>query len=499
MAKTTSFCRIAALITVAAPFLCGNEDNDLRLLDFTVVAVDNHGQPVNDLTSDELQVTDAGKRQQIAFFRHSDNKLWKTPVLGPNEFSNHDAAGNRPVTLVLFDLMNERFDTRGVTANQLIHDLEKSESTDGLYLYLLTQDGRTFAVHGLTGPEEGIREEKDVPWTREIKPLLEGALREVLRMKPADIAMDVNIRVQVTLSALDEMAQRLSMFPGRKNIVWVTDGVPLALGPHRSDTGDFVDFTPQLRQLADVFDRYETAIYPVQPIMLGSPDTVGGGNGMESRATLEELAGLTGGRPTSSKDFGAVIRQAVSDVGTGYQLGYYAQPVNWDSKFHTLRVTCTRKGVRIQARSGYYAWPEPPGARAERAIDAAASTGFDAGEIGIRGMMTPDSQNPQEVRLSLRIEAKDIVLAPSGDRYNGQLRIAMVRYLSDGRVASSPIIPFNLDYSAAERDSSLKDGIGVAQDLTIEKGVNKLRFVVFDRSSNAIGSLTIPVNTTAGR
>lgn len=357
--KTRTFSRIAVLVTVFSGFLCGNEENDLRLLDFTVVAVDDQGRPVNDLTSGEFQVTDAGKRQQIAFFRHNDDKLRKAPVLGPDEFSNQGPAANKPVTLVLFDLLNERFSTRGVTANQIVHDLEKRESADGLYLYLLTVDGRLFAVHGLTGPERDIQADENVPWTREIKPLLDGALREVLRLKPVDILVDVNVRVQATLNALDDIARQLSMFPGRKNVVWVTDGVPLALGPHRSDTGDFVDFTPQLRQLADVFDRYETAIYPVQQIMLGSPDNVGGGDGLESRATLEELADLTGGRPNGGKDIDAAIRQAVNDVRTSYQLGYYARSGNWDGKFHKLRITCTRKGVRIEARSGYYAWPSP--------------------------------------------------------------------------------------------------------------------------------------------
>lgn len=303
-----AFGSVAILLILALAFLRGDEQTDNRLMDFTVVAIDDRGQPVNDLASTEFQVIDAGKRRQIAFFRHNDDKLRQTLALAPSEFSNRSGVTVPHVTLVLFDLLNERFTTRAVTANQLIHDLEPVESAGSLYLYLLTLDGRTFAVHGLTGPEGETREQNGEPRTRGIKPLLDGALQEVLRMKPVDIAEDVNVRVQVTLDALDTVALQLSMFPGRKNVVWVTDGVPLALDPRRSDTRDYVDFTPQLRQLAEVFDRYETAIYPVQPIMLGSPDTVGGGNGMESRAILDELAGLTGGRPSSSKDFGAAVR-----------------------------------------------------------------------------------------------------------------------------------------------------------------------------------------------
>jgi len=494
-----TFGRVAILSILALAFLRGDERNDNGLLDFTVVAVDDRGQPVNDLASGEFQVIDAGKRRQIAFFRHNDDKLRQTPALAPNEFSNRSDVTVPHVTLVLFDLLNERFTTRAVTANQLIHDLEPVESAGSLYLYLLTLDGRTFAVHGLTGPEGETREQPAVPWTRGIKPLLDGALQEVLRMKPVDIAEDVNVRVQVTLNALDAIALQLSMFPGRKNVVWVTNGVPLILGPHRSDTGDYIDFTPQLRQLADVFDRYETAIYPVQQIMLGSPDSLGGGDGMESRATLDELAGLTGGRPSSSKDIGAAVRQAVTDVRTSYQLGYYAPAGNWDGKFHKLRITCTRKGVRIQARSGYYAWQEPPGARAQRAIEAAASTGFDAAEIGIRGTVTQYPRNGRQVHIVWRIDGNDVVLARDGDKYSGHLRLAVIEYQPDGRIVSSGTVPIDIHYSAAERDDSYKAGIGFTKDVTLEKDVSRLRFIVFDRGSNNIGSLTIPVGRTAQR
>jgi hypothetical protein len=271
------------------------------------------------------------------------------------------------------------------------------------------------------------------------------------------------------------------------------------LGPHRSDTGDYVDFTPQLRQLAEIFDRYGTALYPVQQIMLGSPNNVGGGDGIESRATLEELAGLTGGRPNSGKDIAAAVRQAVTDVRTSYQLGYYAEPRNWDGKFHKLRITCTRKGVRIQARSGYYALQEPAGARAQRAIEAAATTGFDAAEIGIRGAAPPDPQDSRHVHLAGRVDANDVVFAQAGDRYSGQLRIALVQYQSDGRIANSTLTPIDLRFSAAERDRSYREGIPFAQDLTLEKDVNKLRLIVFDRGSNTIGSLTIPEAGAARR
>ena len=135
----------------------------------------------------------------------------------------------------------------------------------------------------------------------------------------------------------------------------------------------------------------------------------------------------------------------------------------------------------------------------ERAIEAAASTGFDAAEIGVRGTVTPDPQNGRQVHMAWRIDGNDVVLAQDGDRYSGQLRLAVIEYQPDGRIASSAMVPIDIHYSAAERDSSYKEGIGFTKDVILEKDVNKLRFIVFDRGSNNIGSLTVPVGAAASR
>ena len=465
-----------------------------RLVSLNVIAVDSRGQPVTDLRRDEFQVVDASKHQQIAFFRHLDGKLPQVSALGPGEVSNSGRANAPRVTLVLLDLLNLRFDTRALSANQIVEQLGNIEAADDLFLYLLTLDGRIFAVHGVNAAEP-MSEQAGMPWTRQLKPLLDQALRTVQTVRPIDTT-DVNVRIAMTFEALQQIAAQLAAFPGRKNVVWVTDGVPVSLGEYRSDTGEPVDFTPQLRQLSEWFDRSGVAIYPVRQVMLGSPDALGRGSGVGSIQFLDDLAGLTGGRPTGSKDVGMAVRQAMRDLRSSYQIGYFPAEKNWDDKFHNLRVICTRKGVNIQARTGYYAWQEAPDARADRAIGAAVAGQSDAAEIGMRGLVTPDPQNARKVKLDVHIAANDVALVQEGDEYAGQLRIACVQYHADGRVTGSPIVPFDLHYDAAARDKALKDGIAVNRDLTLEDGVNKVRLIVFDRDSGTIGSLTMPVSNT---
>jgi VWFA-related protein len=483
--------RVGVVLIFALGVLLADDlsESESRLIDLNVIAVDIHGRPVSDLTSDDFQVNDAGKPQKISFFRHNDRKLWRTPSLGPNEFSNRAGAEIPHATVILFDLLNERFGARGYAWNQLVHDLEPLETADYLYLYVLTVDGRLYVVHGLAGEEGKAPQPGAVAWTSQIKPLMNQAMRAVTRTRPVDI--DVAVRVQLTYVALNALAAQLSRVPGRKNIVWITDGVPIALGPNRSDTGDFVDFTEQLRQLSEGLDRSGVAIYPVRQVMLGN----NAGAGVSSEATLDDFAGLTGGRPDMGKDIGAALRQAMDDLRVSYQIGYYVPWQSLNGKFHKLRVACKRKGVRIQAKTGYYAWPDPPGAKARQAIDAAISTPFDAAEIGLRGTLSTNPQAERMAHLEVRIDAKDVALGHEGDQYTGQLRLAVAGYQADGRIEDSAVVPLDLHYSAQERDKALNEGIAFSDNVMIGKKLNKVRLIVFDRGSNAIGSLTIPVNT----
>jgi len=474
-----------------------------KLVDLNVIALDNHGQPVKDLTSDDFQVSDAGKQQKIAFFHRNESKQPPAPALGPNEFSNRSAGEVPHATVILFDLLNESFGSRGVASNELIKELAPWETADGLYLYLLSVDGRLYPVHGLPGAEGEVRPPGEAPWTRQIKPLMDQAMRTVLRVRPVEI--DVAVRVQLTYAALDAMALQLSMVPGRKNIVWVSDGVPIALGPMRSDTGDFVDFTPLLRQLSEALDRSGVAIYPVRQVMLGRQDNIGAtsgagatggaGTGIESLETLDDFAGLTGGRPDAGKDIGGAVRQAMSDLRFSYQIGYYPSLQSRDGKFHKLRIVCKRKGVRVQAKTGYYAWADPPGTQTKQAIEAAIWTGFDAAEIGLRGTLSPDPKDPRAEHFEVRIDAQDVALAHREDQYTGQLRLTMIGYLANGQIESSAVIPLDLQYNAMERDKAVRDGIAFSNSVLLGEQMNKVRLIVFDRGSNAVGSLTIPVNS----
>lgn len=473
------------------------------LVNLSAVALDIHSQPVTDLTADDFEISDAGKPRKIAFLRHIERRLTPGPALAPGEVSNRTELNIPHATVILLDLMNLRFDTRSIAANQIVKYLQEVESADYLYLYFLTVNGRIYPVRALPGGEGGGSNEGP-EWTQRIKQIMDTAMRAVLRTRPVN--MDVAVRVQLTFAALEKLAAQMSTVPGRKNIVWVTDGVPITLGPVRSDTGDIVDFTPLLRQLSAALDRSEIAIYPSRQIMIGSQDAPSDApgvphnatdNGVLSTETLNQFAAMTGGRPDAGRDIGAAVAQAMIDARTSYQIGFYAPLENWDGKFHKLRVTCKRKGVRIQARTGYYAWPEEPGDDIRQAMRAAALQPVDAAEIGLRAALSTAPGSTGQ-RLNIVIDARDVAILQESGKYTLQLSLAIVGYDATGAAHPSDIRPFDISYNAQERDKVLSQGIDCTLDVPPGPDMTSLRVIAFDDNSRSIGSVTLPL-TPAGK
>lgn len=468
--------------------------NDRQIVHLNIVATDNHGHPVTDLASSDLQISDEGKPQQILYLRRMDRRLSPPSKLAPNEISNRTAATIPHATVILLDLLNERLTTSAYASHELTKYLQSLESADYLYLYMLTVDGRVFPVRGLDAEQPAGNPQ----WTKDSKRIIEQATNAVVHARP--IYQDIGTRIEWTFNALSALGGALARVPGRKNIVWITDGIPIELGPIRSGTGDVVDFTSAVRQLSLAFERFQIAIYPVQMIMLGSsqsvPDVPGSraGDGLGavpvSRETLDQFAAMTGGRPTSGKDIGAAVTQAMNDARTSYDAGYAPPDANWDGKFHKLRVTCSRKGVRIQAKSGYYASPQSATQRALEAIRPVAANPLDASEIGLRGTISSVPGTPNTSRVDVSIDESDVLSIKEGGRQEISVIATAVPYQPGiAPTAIPPLTPVDT--------GSTKSPLHFTRDLSLAPGITAVRVIVYDELGGTVGSLTFPIRAVA--
>ena len=459
-----------------------------RLVDLNVVAFDGKDRPVEDLSAGDFQVTDNGKPQPILFFRHNDKRLEGPQESGPRVFTNRPAGRPAHATAILLDFLNESFAAGGTAQEEVLKVLSRVESGEEVYLYFLTRDGRLYPVRGIP-TAEGELPAGGPDWTAHARPIVEAAIKETFGLRTLN--MTIVERVALTYAGLEVLARKLGAVPGRKSLVWITHGLPISV---RDAAGEYIDFQPYLRELSATFTRFNAAIYPVMQVppgmaMAGSEEAQY--SGMGSRETLSQFAELTGGRSKGEIDIGVVVRQAISDTRTSYQLGYRPPESNWDGKYHKIKVTCVRKGVKTQAKSGYYA-AEGQKPEAQETIDALIQGAGNGAEIGLTVRATPDAANPGRVRLDAHIDARDISLIRDGDRYVGGLRIAIAAYDQSGRGQAGAVVPIELKLTAAERDEVLKSGIPYTRDVQLGAPVKEVRLVVADAVLGAAGSVTMP-------
>lgn len=327
-----SFGRLLSFVLIfSASALAMQPDtppNETLSVTLNVVATDSSGKPVPDLTAADFRVSDNGSPQELTAFRRNQ--------------------GNGPSALVLlFDLLNLNLASVGYEWQQIKQSLPEMPASESLYLYLLVKDGSLYAVHAL--PADGaIPAQPDTSWIQNIGPLLQTAMQKVNQLRPTDIRTQINIRFQATYNALDHLRSAMATVPGRKELVWVTYGIPSSI---RYVGGEWFDCTPLLRQLAARFNGANVAVYTVDPGM-------NLGRGMLNRDALQVLTGNTGGRSFTSSDVRHSVVQAVADARINYSLQYTPTHENRDGKYHQVRVACNRKGVHIQTEQGYFA-PRP--------------------------------------------------------------------------------------------------------------------------------------------
>lgn len=506
---------ILAGVLIALPLSAAKKKKDeakgpafgaTKMVTLNVAAEDSHGQPVGDLAQSDFEILDKGKPQTVEYFRHNSAKSAREDIkLGPNEYSN--LAGNAPpnMTLILFDTLNSTMNQQGYARGRILEALKKVEDGRDLYLYMLTVEG-LYAVRGLhlNGKSDAG---EDGSWTKNAQPMLDKAMSQVYRMRPE---MYTDDRVMATYQALDALAGRMAAIPGRKNLVWVTRGIPIEIGPRRSGIGEGIDYTPIMRQLAAMLEDARVALYPVDlaPPGMEAGMSAGGapgqtqaaadpGTGMQSEATLQQLAGLTGGKAYIDENVEGAIEKAMQDSRSSYVIGYYPPVGNWDGKYHKLLVKCSRPGVRLLTKQGYWAYPPQAmeGPQQAAALQAAMWSPYDASEIGLRvtAVAKPGAQPAMHFQVIIRTQ--DVLLLRAADRFHGELGVVFVEYRADGKRAASNPAPVTLDFDAQQRQQAIAEGIGAQGDQPIDPGVNRIRVIVVDEYSDAIGSVTIPVGT----
>ncbi len=146
----------------------------------------------------------------------------------------------------------------------------------------------------------------------------------------------------VFLAAHDKLRQEA----GRKVLVLLTDG---------GDQGS----QETIKTATEAAQKANAIIYV---ILIADRGFYGGfGMGYSGDRDMEKLAGDTGGRVINVGNNGKKLEDAFDQIQdelrTQYLLSYTPKNLETDGKYRTITVDCG-KGVKMQARKGYYAIPD---------------------------------------------------------------------------------------------------------------------------------------------
>ncbi len=530
----------AAQTAVAAPSSASGETtlkvtSRLTLVDVTVT--DSKGLPVHGLTRADFTVKEDGKPQPLKNFEeYGTERPTTAPAspLPPNVYSNQLTSHptTRAVNILLLDQV-----TIGLRPHPEALNAAKEASSQylktmpaGTRVAVLEMDGGGLhMVQGFTSDRDLLLAAvssvtyKAVPdgrWQPPDTPAVSGLPAE----KPNYLLLcnALNFQSARVLNALNQTAAFVSGVPGRKNLLWFTNGAPWLTDYERFSRSDALtalsDFTPQLQQIYGRLTTARVAVYPINPLGVWFEGNISGANG-----SLEDMAKATGGKPHFDNDMVGALREDTATGADYYALSYVPPLSKYDGKHHTIEVKVDRPGLQLEYRRGYtsldlngplleteksHGKTAPPkdlfqtamgyGAQPVNqvtfAVRALPSTGPRI--PGVIGSLNAELKGKPLVRYSFAFDLPrnriTLVEQPDGTR-KGSFEIAIAAYDVQGRMLNSLEEKRSFVLKPEMVAGFLQKPFLVPVDIDLPPGSVSVRAGVLDLPSEGIGVVEIPL------
>jgi len=457
------------------------ESIEVSVVNLDVFVTDRKGQPLTGLKREDFEVFEDGKPVEITNFYAESG----TAVVPPRE-SAAAAASTAPalrppeqqLRLVVFvDDVNTAPAGRGRILDRL-HDFLRSELRPGDQVMLVRYAHKLEIRREFTG--DLARIDSDVAELRRQSSdlgsrdsTLETATEQIGEALEAMGGWDTSLesmfrsyseretqRLAAALDALGSVVGWLSGMPGRKAILYVSDGLPLVpgddvwqwaairSGQQRSAftagknisglNGVQYDATRRFRDLTAEASRNRVTIYPIE-----------GGGTQEVQGTLirelmvqnhqnglRVLAQDTGGRAMLNvAEPLTALRLMSEDLTTYYSIGYQPQRPG-DAAEHKIEVKVKVKGAQVRHRQWYR--DKPVGeAIAERTL-AVMRFGPEDNPLGARLEIGTGKEQGDSVLVPVRVKVPlaKLYLQPGEGKRSGRLRLYVV---ASGEGATTPV------------------------------------------------------------
>lgn len=216
----------------------------------------------------------------------------------------------------------------------------------------------------------------------------------------------------------------------------------------------------------------------------------------EESAGAEELADDTGGFTVRGSDLDRGLGRITAESRVFYLLGYAPSSQGRDGRFRRVKVSVRRPGLKVRARSGYYAGtppaeksrPDAPTPLVRHALDSPA----DVKDLPLR-MTTYVLGNVAGGRIAVLLTAEadpaSVTLTPKDGRLTG----AVSSYSSLAARDTGEVGQKDLEHELALRPEAMpglaSTWLPIAHVYELSPGRYQARLVVTDRGSGRMGSV----------
>jgi VWFA-related protein len=387
----------------------------------------------------------------------------------------------------------------------------------------------------MENPTGGPEQELLPPGFADIMPA--QALQSLMAFDAERTSFQMDIRIKTTLAAISGIARSLSGYPGRKNLIWISEAFPLNIDPNLELTGDVFagtrNYGPEIAQAADAMLDAQIAIYPVDARGLPTPSFFQASNSGRDRmgrsisnnpqrlgtalsqdsaqlqaahATMQEMADRTGGRAFYNRnDLDGAIKSGIEDGSTYYTLAYYPSNKNWTGKFRRIHVTVNQPGIKVRHRMGYYA-VDPAvfveqNKRQQASLFGEALSPDSPVSTGLKfqaGVLPPSEETKNKVLVNFALDPQAI----SFENQNDGLRHAMVdcvvqAYNAKGKYLKTEASTINASLKPESFRRIMQTGFPCQQSIELPVGSYLLRLGVRDDRTGLMGTANAKVTVAA--
>ena len=517
-----------------------------RLVQVTVVAQDGRGNPVADLARDDFLLFDGGQQREIKVFTvDRADRDRPAPALSANSgaeervFSNTDPerSGLTGVTVILLDSLNTNWADQANATRNVIRFLSQVHPDDHIAVYSVGLTGFR-VLHDFTTdasdllanlaswkgeiPAPGKSADSDDP----LAAVLNGKDRaSTLNQRRAPVEKVNFSHTAPTLRVMELLASRLAGIPGRKNLIWISNGFPMvnwgneaatvlsshgnepilvrSLDPRNNsntvhDTIGLGDhYSRQADQVLHSLASANVAVYPIEArdLVYEPGTTIASLSDQANEQAMQHVAQQTGGRAfTLTNDVFGAIRTAVDDSRVTYTLGFYPESTRQDGAFHPIAVKlAARRGITLRYRQGYIDAPNAPADPGRRKYDLeqAALSPIDANALPLTARLVP-AAGKRSYNVNLTISLAGLNLEQDGDLWTGEVDVFLLQRDERGHEYGRVNDTIELRLKPATYQKVLKTGAPYRREVALHPNADVLRVVVRDAQSGDLGSLTIP-------